>query len=131
MSIKYNLFTKKVISMNYGSSTSSWKPWRWRMLDMILMMRDIYINSRLNSFTEFTSNNRSTDSKDILPWSISQIIIETIPITKRTVKIYVMKQHIRFWVWPKVNGNWENNMIRFSQWKKSPCRRNNSVRRKK
>ena len=37
--------TKKVISMNYGSSTSSWKPWRWVRLDLILMMRNIYINS--------------------------------------------------------------------------------------
>ena len=38
------LCTKKVISMNYGSSTSIWKPWRsdeeWR--------RDVYINSNLN-----------------------------------------------------------------------------------
>ena len=35
--------TKKVISMNYDSSTSSWKPWRWVRLDLILSMRDIYI----------------------------------------------------------------------------------------
>ena len=28
--------TKKVISMNYGSSSSSWKPWRWVRLDLIL-----------------------------------------------------------------------------------------------
>ena len=28
--------TKKVISMNYGSSTSIWKPWRWVRLDLIL-----------------------------------------------------------------------------------------------
>ena len=41
--------SKKVISMNYGSSTSSWKPWRWVRLDLILWMRDIYINSNLNS----------------------------------------------------------------------------------
>ena len=27
---------KKVITMNYGSSTSNWKPWRWVKLDMIL-----------------------------------------------------------------------------------------------
>ena len=35
--------TKKVISMNYGSCTSSWKPWRWVRLDLIFTMRDIYI----------------------------------------------------------------------------------------
>ena len=33
---------KKVISMNYGNSTSSWKPWRWVRLDLILTMREIY-----------------------------------------------------------------------------------------
>ena len=30
------LQTKKVISMNYGSSANSWKPWRWVRLDLIL-----------------------------------------------------------------------------------------------
>ena len=39
---------KKAISMNYDSSTSSWKPRRWTRLDLILSMRDIYINSNLN-----------------------------------------------------------------------------------
>ena len=34
--------TKKVISMDYDICTSSWKPWRWVRLDLILMMRDIY-----------------------------------------------------------------------------------------
>ena len=48
--------TKKVISMNYGSSTSSWKPWRWVRLDLILTMRDIYINCNLSSLTKYTSN---------------------------------------------------------------------------
>ena len=35
--------TKKVISMMYGSSTSSWKTWRWVRFDLIFSMRDIYI----------------------------------------------------------------------------------------
>ena len=34
--------TKKVSSMNYGSSTSSWKPWRWVKLHLIFYTRDIY-----------------------------------------------------------------------------------------
>ena len=33
---------KKVICMNYGSSTSSWEPWRCVRLDLILLMRGIY-----------------------------------------------------------------------------------------
>ena len=52
-----SLQTKKVISMNYGSSTNSWKPWRWMRLDLTLTMRDIYISSNLNPLTKFTSSN--------------------------------------------------------------------------
>ena len=33
---------------SYGSSTSSWKPWRWMMRDLIFTMRDIYINCNMN-----------------------------------------------------------------------------------
>ena len=32
--------TKKVTSMNYGSSRSGWKLWRWVRLDLIFTMRD-------------------------------------------------------------------------------------------
>ena len=45
---------KKVISMNYGSSASCWKPWRKVRFDLILMMWDICINSNLNPLTKFT-----------------------------------------------------------------------------
>ena len=34
--------TRKMISMNYGSCTSSWKPVRWVRLDLILTRRDIH-----------------------------------------------------------------------------------------
>ena len=40
--------TKKVISMNYGSRTSSWKSWRWVRLDLISTMKDIYIQTLNN-----------------------------------------------------------------------------------
>ena len=82
---------KKLISMNYGSSTSSWKPWRWVRLDMILMMRDIYINSNLNPFTKFNSSSRNTEFKDILPWHSSQMITKTVPSSTRIVTRYVWK----------------------------------------
>ena len=36
-----------------------------------------------------------------------------------------------FWVYWKVNGNWDNNMIRISQCWESHCRTNTGVRRKK
>ena len=79
---------KKVISMHYGSSTSSWKPWRWVRLDLIFSMRDIYINSNLNPLTKFTSSSRSTKFKDILSWNISQIISKTVPSSTRIVISY-------------------------------------------
>ena len=118
---------KKVISMNYGSSTTCWQPWRW----VRLSMRDKYTNSNLNPLTKFTSSSRSTEFKDILPWNISQMIIKTIPISMRIVISCAMKQGILFWIWWKVNGTWDNNMVRISQWRQSHCRTNTSVRRNK
>ena len=99
--------------MNYGSSTSSWKPWRWMRLDLIFSMRDIYINSNLNPLIKFTSRSGSTDFKDILPWSISQMITKTVPIRTRIVISYAMKRGISLWILWKVNENWDN-MIRIS-----------------
>ena len=123
--------TKKVISMNYGSSASSWKPWRRVRLYLRLLMRDIYISSNLNTLTKFTSSSRSTKSKDILPWNISQMITNTIPNRSRIVISYVMKQGIPLWIWWKVNGNWDNNLIRIFQCMENHCRTNTIFRRKK
>ena len=65
--------TKKVISMNYDSSKSTWKPWRHVRLDLILVMRSIHIHSNLNLLIKFTSSSRNTEFKDILSWSISKL----------------------------------------------------------
>ena len=111
--------TKKMISMSYSSSTSCWKPWRWVRFNLIPMMRDIYINSSLNQLTKFTSSSRSTEFKDILPWNISPMIMKTTPISTRIVISYAMKWSILFWVYWKVNGNWDNKLIRISQWRES------------
>ena len=54
-------------------------------LDLILSIRDIYINSNLNPLTRFSSSSRSTEIKYILPWNISQMIMKTIPISTRIV----------------------------------------------
>ena len=86
--------TKKVISMNYGSSTNSSEPWRRVRLDLIFMMRDIYIKSNLNPLTVFTSTSRRIELKDIIPWNISRIITKTIPISTKLVISYTMKQDI-------------------------------------
>ena len=120
--------TKKVISMSCGSSR---KPWRWVKLDLIFSMRDIYINPNLNPLIKFTSSSRSTKLKEILPWNISQMTTKTISINTRLVINYVMKRGIPLWIWWKVDGNWDNNMIRIPQWRESHCITNTSVRSKK
>ena len=94
---------KKVISMNYGSSTRSWKPWGWVRLNLIFFMRKKYINSNLTSPTKFTKSSRSTEFKE-------------------------MQSGIPMWIWGEDNRNWDNNIIRNSQWKESHCRTNTSIR---
>ena len=116
-----------MISINYSSSTSSWKPVR---LGLILSMRDIYINSNLNLLRKLTGSSRSTEFIDILPWSISQVITKAVPISTRIFISHALKQCIPIWVWRKVNGNWVNHIIRTSQWKGSCCRINTRARRK-
>ena len=54
--------------------------------DLIVMVRDIYINSNLRPFTKFTGICRSTEFKDTLPWNISQRIGKTVPISMGIVK---------------------------------------------
>ena len=81
--------TEKVISMNYGSSTNSWKLWRWMRLDLILTMRNICISSNLNPLTKLT---KFTEVKDTLTQSISQMITKTIPISTRIVISYLIGQ---------------------------------------
>ena len=59
------VLTKGVIRVSYGSSTSWWKPWSWVKSDLIFTIRDIYINSNLDTLTKFGSNSRRTECKDI------------------------------------------------------------------
>ena len=61
-----------------------------------------------------------TEFKDILPWNISKI-------TKIIIS-YAMKQSILLWIWWKGNGDWDNNMIRISQWRENHCRTNTSIK---
>ena len=63
---------------------------------MIHTMRDVYINSNLNSLTKFTRSSRRPEFKDILPWFIPQMIPRTVPISTRIVVSYAMKRIILF-----------------------------------
>ena len=74
-------------------------------LDLILSMRDIYINSNLNPLTKFTSSSRSTKFKDIVTWNISQMIMKTIPISTRIVIRNEMEWGIPLRMLWKINGN--------------------------
>ena len=90
--------TTKMISMNYDSRASSWKPWGWVRLDLVFSMKDIYIYSSLSLLTKFTSSSRSTEFKDIMPWNISQMITKTVPISTRIVTSNAMKRVIPLWI---------------------------------
>ena len=105
---------KKGISMYYHSCKSNWKP--LVRLDIILELSNIYIHSNLNPLTNFTSSSRSTKFKYILSW----IVIS-----------YVMKLGIPLWISCKVNGNWDNKMIRISKWRERQCRINSNVKGRK
>ena len=53
------------------------------------------------------------------------------PQSAQEVISYKVKWGVLFWVYWKVNGNWDNKMIRILQWRESQCRTNTSVRRNK
>ena len=54
-------------------------------LQLILTMRDTYINSNLDPLTKFTSSSRSTEFKDIISWNISIMIMEIVQNSTRIV----------------------------------------------
>ena len=97
---------EKMVSVNYGSSTRSWKPWRWMRLDLIFSMRDIYINSNPNLLAKFTGIHQHKNSHKLCDEIDSS-----------------------FWISWKVNGNWDNNIFRNFQWRQSHCRTNTSVKK--
>ena len=115
--------------MNYVSSKSSWNTRRWMRLNLKLMIRDVYINSKLNPLTKLTSSSRSTKLKNIFSRNISQMITKTVSISANLVISYSMKRGISVWLWQKVNGNWNCHMIKNSQWKENHFRTSRSVRR--
>ena len=61
-------------SMSYGSSISSWRPWKWMTFDLTFRIWNIYINFTLETCTKFSSSSRRTKLKDMFWWNISQMI---------------------------------------------------------
>ena len=63
------------------------------MLDLILTMKDIYINSNLNPLTEFTSSSRSNKLKVVFSWNMSQMITYHPNQRKNIHKLYKETGH--------------------------------------
>ena len=62
-------------------------------VDIIFLMRDIYINPNLDPLIEFSTSSQSTESyKDIFAWGISQIIMKIFLISKRIVMSCAMRR---------------------------------------
>ena len=97
---RFTLFvqTKKVISMNYSSSTSSWKPSRWVRLELMLTMRYICINSTLNHSQNSLAAAEALSLK-ISSHGTSLKYYKDHPISTRIVISYMVKWAIPFWVW--------------------------------
>ena len=106
--------TKYLVSVSCSSSLSSCKPWRWVKLDLIFTMRDICINIIFNPLKKFSSSRRSTEFKDLV----------------HSTREYSKVSRRKFWVWKKINGNWDNNIFRISQWRESHGRASTKAKRK-
>ena len=112
---------KKVISMNYGDEGRLTSYLRW----------GIYTSIPTRTYSQTSLAAAEALSLEIASHWTSQIITKTIPISTRKVVDYVMKWGILFSVYWKVNGNWDNNMIKASQWRKSHWRTDTSATRNK
>ena len=89
--------TKEAIFMGCSSSTSSWKPWRWLILGLIFMIKNMCIISKLDPLTKFTTtSSRAISFTDILPWNISLMITKIVSINRRIITICTIKRSIPF-----------------------------------
>ena len=77
-----------------------------KRFDLILMMRDIYINSNMNPL----KNSLAAAEARYPPMEHLLDDHQDLPISMRMVISYVMKRGIPLWICEKVNGNWENNI---------------------
>ena len=97
------------------------EPSLWEVMDSFVLLE-------YASLAAFFTGSKSTEFKDTLTWNISQVMTNTIPVCRKIVISYAMKWGILIWVWQKVNGNWDKNMIRISQLRKRCCRTNANIR---
>ena len=113
--------TKEAIFMGCSSSTSSWKPYRLLILDLIFMIRDMCIYFILDPLTKFTtSSSRGINFTDILSWNISLMTIKIVSINRRIITICTIKKEHYFWIWGKANKNWAKKLDHNSIIKRKP-----------
>ena len=95
-----------MISLSNGSITSTQKPCRWMRPSLILLIR---IYTSIPTRTHPKNSVIAVDGfsiKNLLPYNISDIILKTIPISKRIIKPYSRKTRFSPWAKRKVDGNW-------------------------
>ena len=63
-------------------------------LNPVYIVRDKYINSKMDLFTKFSCNSRRTKFKDILLSSVFQMVSKTVPISMNIIKLYVVQRSI-------------------------------------
>ena len=82
------------------------------------MYRCIYICIYIHTLIlilKLSRSSRSTKVKDILTLKISQMSMETIPISTSIVINCAMKSGILFCVWRRANGKWDSKSMRESK----------------
>ena len=117
---------KKRISTNYDSSTSCWKPWTWVRFDLILTMRDIYINSSWTNSQNLLATADALSLKNVPMENLSNNHKDCPNQYDNSHKLYNKSGHPAFSL---IESQWKltNNMIRIFQWKETHCRTNTSV----
>ena len=95
------------------------KLWRWMMLHLIFMTRDINITNLDPVIKFWSSSSKSTQFS------------KTIPISTIIIKSCEMEISISLWGWKKIKEKYNSDIIRIFQCRESYCRTNTRVRRKK
>ena len=80
-----------MISINYGSSATSRKLWRWVSLDLIFTMRDIYTSIQIWTHSQNSLAAAETLGLKICSHGTSQIITNTVSMSKGIVISYATK----------------------------------------
>ena len=99
-------------------------------LNPVYIVRDKYINSKMDLFTKFSCNSRRTKFKDILLSSVFQMVSKTVPISMSIIKLYVVQRSIPICVCWKLINTETTIWPEFINWE-SYCTTNTRISRNK